>query len=63
MSEAQRETTAPEESVADQRGARLALAWVWPRTRVDELQGAKLTLGRDESADIPLEAAGVSRVQ
>jgi DNA-binding NtrC family response regulator len=62
MSEGVSQTTEREESVADPPATRLALEWTWPRARVDELQGAKLAIGRDEAADLRLDGTGVSRL-
>jgi DNA-binding NtrC family response regulator len=61
MAEARSETTAREESVHELIAPRLALIWVWPRYRVDQLQGARLVIGRDEETQIRVEASGVSR--
>jgi DNA-binding NtrC family response regulator len=62
MKEGQSQTTAREESVIERSSERLALAWVWPQSRVTELQGARLSLGRDNDAIIRLEGTGVSRL-
>ncbi|HVY26891.1 MAG TPA: sigma 54-interacting transcriptional regulator [Polyangiaceae bacterium] len=61
MTEKARDTTVREESVADAPPRRLVLEWVWPRFRRDSLQGARLSIGRDESAAICLDGTGVSR--
>ena len=61
MSEGRSETTEREESVVDAPSARLALEWAWPTPRRDRLQGARLTIGRDETAAIRLDSTGVSR--
>jgi DNA-binding NtrC family response regulator len=55
------DTTEREESFEATAPGRLALHWVWPNCRVDSLQGARLTLGRDEASAIRLNAPGVSR--
>jgi transcriptional regulator of acetoin/glycerol metabolism len=54
-------TTEREDSYQVQPDARLALVWVWPTARLDTLQGANLSIGRDESAIIRLDGTGVSR--
>ncbi len=61
MGESRSETTASEESVADTTTARLGLEWVWPTARLTRLQGAQLSIGRDEAASIRVDASGVSR--
>jgi DNA-binding NtrC family response regulator len=61
MSEGVSETTEREQSTADAPASRLALEWVWPRSRVDPLQGGRLGIGRDEAAQLRLDGAGVSR--
>lgn len=62
MIEGGSEATEREESVVETSPTRLALDWVWPRARRDWLQGARLGLGRDETASIRLEGTGVSRL-
>ena len=61
MGESRSETTAREESVREAPAARLALEWVWPAPRLVRLQGARLTIGRDEVGSLRLEGNGVSR--
>jgi DNA-binding NtrC family response regulator len=61
MGESRLNTTASEESVVEAPMARLALEWVWPTARLVRLQGARISIGRDEAASIPLEGSGVSR--
>jgi DNA-binding NtrC family response regulator len=61
MSEGVSETTVREESSADVPAGRLALEWVWPRACVESLQGARLSIGRDETASLRLDGTGVSR--
>jgi transcriptional regulator with PAS, ATPase and Fis domain len=39
----------------------LALDWVLPAARLERLQGARLTIGRDEAAALRLDGTGVSR--
>ncbi len=55
------ETTAREDSYVGVPAERLALQWVWPTCRLDRLQGAKLGIGRDETAAIRIDGTGVSR--
>jgi DNA-binding NtrC family response regulator len=55
------ETTVEEEPMPAPRAAKLALVWVWPFYRVDGLQGARISIGRDESPGIQLQGSGVSR--
>lgn len=55
-------TTAREDSYLTEVPAGLALRWVWPSARLDWLQGAKLTIGRDPEASIRLEGSGISRL-
>jgi DNA-binding NtrC family response regulator len=55
------ETTAREESVVASQASHLALAWVWPGSRRERLQGAQLSIGRDESAALRIDGTGVSR--
>lgn len=55
------ETTVREESAADAPAARLVVQWVWPRPWVAPLQGARLSIGRDEAAHLRLDGTGVSR--
>lgn len=62
MSEGVSETTEREESVAAGPASRLALEWVWPRPRIAALQGARLSIGRDDSAQLRLDGTGVSRL-
>jgi DNA-binding NtrC family response regulator len=62
MIEGGSEVTEREESVAETSTTRLALDWVWPRPRRDWLQGARLSLGRDDTASLRLEGMGVSRL-
>ncbi|MDF3066670.1 MAG: Sigma-54 dependent DNA-binding response regulator [Polyangiaceae bacterium] len=45
----------------DARVSGLALEWVWPTSRIDSLQGGKLSIGRDHEAAIRIEGSGVSR--
>jgi len=54
-------TTVREESEVDATAAQLALEWVWPRSRLDRLQGASLSIGRDESAALRVDGSGTSR--
>lgn len=61
MSEQFGDTTVREESAAEGLPARLVLEWVWPRPVRSALQGARLTIGRDEGAALPLDGTGVSR--
>jgi DNA-binding NtrC family response regulator len=61
MSEGVSATTERERSTADAPASRLALEWVWPRSRVDALRGGRLSIGRDETAQLRLEGTGVSR--
>ena len=61
MSEGRSETTAREESVADAPTSRLALEWVWPTPCRERLQGARLSIGRDNTAAVRVDGAGVSR--
>lgn len=61
MTEGVSETTEREESTADVPAGRLALEWVWPRPRVDVLQGARLSIGRDATANLRVDGTGVSR--
>jgi DNA-binding NtrC family response regulator len=61
MGESRSETTAREESVKEAPTARLALEWVWPTPRVDQLQGGRLSIGRDEAATLRVDGSGVSR--
>jgi DNA-binding NtrC family response regulator len=62
MSEGGSETTVREESLIDIPTSRLGVVWVWPKPHVHLLQGARLSLGRDESAALRLEGSGVSRL-
>jgi DNA-binding NtrC family response regulator len=62
MIEGGSEVTEREESVVETSTTRLALDWVWPRTRRDWLQGGRLSIGRDETANLRLEGTGVSRL-
>jgi transcriptional regulator of acetoin/glycerol metabolism len=55
------ETTARERSEHGLLVACSALTWVWPRWRVDRLQGGRLGIGRDDGAAIQLLGTGVSR--
>ena len=55
------ETTVEEEPIPAGRAAKLALVWVWPFYRVDSLQGARISIGRDESSGIQVDGSGVSR--
>jgi DNA-binding NtrC family response regulator len=61
MSEGVSKTTVREESSVDVTAGRLALEWVWPRPHLQVLQGARLSIGRDESASFRLDGTGVSR--
>jgi DNA-binding NtrC family response regulator len=61
MVEGGSETTEREQSHVGANVARLVLEWVWPQSRVEELQGATLSIGRDESSKIQLLGTGVSR--
>lgn len=61
MADKIRETTVEEEPVPAARAARLALVWVWPFYRVNSLQGARISIGRDDSSGIQVEGSGVSR--
>jgi len=54
-------TTAREESGAEISPRRLALEWVSPVARLERLQGARLAIGRDETAALRLDGTGVSR--
>lgn len=63
MSRVFSETTAREEqSSMGEEASRLALEWVWPETRTDSLEGARMALGRDPAAAIRLDGSGVSRM-
>ena len=55
------DTTAREESHHELPQAPLGLRWVWPRSRVERLIGARLSIGRDEGSTIRLDGPGVSR--
>lgn len=55
------ETTSREESAPTEAERCLALNWVWPTPRLDALQGARLSIGRDASCTIRLDGSGVSR--
>jgi transcriptional regulator of acetoin/glycerol metabolism len=61
MSEGGSETTVREESSVGAPASRLALAWVWPAVRLERLQGAQLSIGRDESAALRIDGGGASR--
>ncbi|MES1183190.1 MAG: sigma 54-interacting transcriptional regulator [Myxococcales bacterium] len=61
MSEGVSETTEREEPTGAAPTSRLVLDWVWPRARLDPLQGARLGIGRDEAAQLRLDGTGVSR--
>jgi len=41
--------------------SRLTLRWVWPKEQAITLQGARLLIGRDSTADLRLDGSGVSR--
>jgi DNA-binding NtrC family response regulator len=62
MNEGGSATTAREESVVDAPASRLALEWVWPCVQVVHLQGARLSIGRDEAATLRVDGTGVSRL-
>jgi DNA-binding NtrC family response regulator len=61
MAAARAHTTAREDSIVTSPSDRLTLDWVWPTARRVPLQGARLSIGRDESAAVKLDGAGVSR--
>jgi DNA-binding NtrC family response regulator len=62
MGDSRLDTTAREDSlVIGAPTARLALELVWPTARLVTLQGARISMGRDEGASIHLEGSGVSR--
>lgn len=61
MSEGAADTTEREHSEVGAPASRLALEWVWPRSRVEPLQGARLGIGRDDAAQLRLDGSGVSR--
>src|SRR5437870_5262391 len=56
-----RDTTVREESTSGSVPRRLVLEWVWPRFQRVGLQGARLSIGRDETAALRLDGTGVSR--
>jgi transcriptional regulator of acetoin/glycerol metabolism len=62
MTEGRSETTAREDSIVEAPVSHLILDWVWPTPRVQRLQGARLSVGRDEGAAIRLGGNGVSRL-
>jgi transcriptional regulator of acetoin/glycerol metabolism len=55
------QTTTQEEVQEDVPATQFALQWVWPRPRLDRLQGARLEIGRDDGIAIRLNGSGVSR--
>lgn len=55
------DTTTREESCIEAPKERLKLQWVWPTPRLEELQGARLAIGREEGVAIRLAGSGVSR--
>lgn len=55
------ESTAREDSHADDSPRRLVLEWVWPKRSRRVLQGARLEMGRNPASEICLEGTGVSR--
>jgi hypothetical protein len=61
MTEQNRDTTVREESATGGWPARLVLEWVWPRPARVALQGARLSIGRDEGATLRVDGSGVSR--
>lgn len=56
-----RDTTVREESTSGSQPRRLVLEWVWPHFQRVVLQGAHLSIGRDEAAALRLSGTGVSR--
>lgn len=60
MVEKRSETTVEEEPTPALRASKLALVWVSPFYRVDHLQGARISIGRD-GGGIQLDGSGVSR--
>jgi transcriptional regulator of acetoin/glycerol metabolism len=61
MAQVRSDSTVREESLSSATPQRLALEWVWPEHRLTELQGQRLSIGRDEDCAIVLDRAGVSR--
>lgn len=62
MAGATQTTTARERSERDRPAPQSVLRWVWPELKVHRLQGARVRIGRDDTADIRVEGASASRL-
>lgn len=56
------DTTIRDESHRQPSQPTLCLEWVWPSRQRVRLQGAKLSIGRDPSANLHIDGSGVSRL-